>query len=277
MTIKSYFISNYTDGYLMEADYSQLEIRALAELSGDTVLKRDLDSGRDLHTINAANWLSKDYSAVTKEERRAAKTISFQLQYGASYKGIAKRNGISPEAAKRFIDRYEDRYNGVAAWQHHVMTQVKRSRVPSSKHSPAGKPLGMGMYSCPVTKRMYTFYEKESTNGFYAGKVDFYSPEVKNYPVQGFATGDIVPMMVGKLMRQLLRYKGVRLINTVHDSILVDVHGDHTPESIARILKGTLEGVPHYLKEDYGYVANNVFPVDVKWGKNWHDMVDIKV
>lgn len=276
MSIKEYFVSRFDGGTLMEADYSQLEIRALAELSGDINLKYDLDSGVDLHTLNAANWKGKRISDVTKEERRQAKTISFQLQYGASAGGIAKRMGIDKLEAQAFIEAYESRYQQVIKWQRKVMEEVEGNPYPANKYSPSGYQLQYGNYICPITKRRYTFLQRERTD--FRGKVDveFYTPEVKNYPVQGFATGDVVPMMLGKLMRQIYREcPSVVLLGSVHDSVLLDVPKDVDVYRIGRMLKHTLEDVPYYLKEDYGYVANNVFPVDVSVGMNWGSMLDI--
>lgn len=276
MSIKEYFVSRFDGGTLMEADYSQLEIRALAELSGDTNLKYDLDSGVDLHTLNAANWKGKHISDVTKEERRQAKTISFQLQYGASAGGIAKRMGIAKAEAQAFISAYEERYEDIIHWQHRVIWEVEKNTYPANKYSPSGYQLQYGNYTCPITKRRYTFLQRERTKFSGHTDVEFYAPEVKNYPVQGFATGDVVPMMLGKLMRQIYREcPDVVLLGSVHDSVLLDVPKDVDVYRVGRMLKHTLEDVPYYLKEDYGYVANNVFPVDVSVGMNWGSMLDI--
>ena len=273
MSIKRFFKSRFVGGKIVEGDYSQLEIRVLAELSGDKQLMRDVDE-TDLHSIRAAEWKGKRVADVTPLERRLAKTISFQLQYGAGFKSIAATNNITIEEAKSFVEAYYRRYPSVVAWQERVMAQVVKSRVPSSKRTKAGVPAGEGKYICPVTSREYTFYEKDGFTRAWGKDVGptFYAPEVKNYPVQGLATGDIVPMVLGRLSRHMLRmgYDSL-LVNTVHDSIVIDAHPAEVDEMV-RVLKNIMELAPEYIKEDYEYVMRVELPVDVKVGESWDAM-----
>ena len=95
MSIKDCFISRWgSDGYLMEVDFSQLEVVALAILSGDPVLKDDLLSGRDMHRMRAAELFGIPEASVTDGQRQLCKQLSFQLQYGAGYKSMAEKNGF---------------------------------------------------------------------------------------------------------------------------------------------------------------------------------------
>ena len=209
---------------------------------------------------------------MTSEERRKAKQISFQLQYGASFNGIAKRNNISVSAAKEFISAYFDRYREVAEWQLNVLSEVENSRSTINKRTPNGYLVDQGQYTCPITRREYTFQTKDNK---YTNGTSFYHPEIKNYPVQGFATADIVPTVLGRLMRQILKVDyPLTLVGTVHDSILVDTDEKHMYQA-ARLVKGVMEDVNVYFKEDYDYDLIMSYPVDLKAGVNWGEMFDI--
>jgi DNA polymerase-1 len=272
MSVKKYFISRYKDGYILEADYSQLEIRVLAELSGDATLKKDLLSS-DLHAIRAAQWKKKNVEDVTNAERNAAKRISFQLQYGAGYKSIAETNDITVEEAKAFVKAYYDRYPQVSIWQDLNIGLVESSRVPSTHRTTSGLPAGKGQLVCPVTQRRYTFFEKDG----YHGGASFYSPEIKNYPVQGLATGDIVPLVLGRLMRRLLHEElECKLINTVHDSIILDVEESKLLRA-GRVLKETMEMAPTFIKNDYNYEWTTPLPVDVNYGRDWEHLTPLEL
>ena len=98
---------------IMAADYSQIELRIMAHLSGDSGLLRAFAEGRDVHEATAAEMFGVDPSAVTGEQRRAAKAINFGLMYGMSAFGLAARLDVGRVEAQQYIDRYFDRYPGV--------------------------------------------------------------------------------------------------------------------------------------------------------------------
>src|SRR3990167_6042155 len=121
--IKECFTSRFHLGVLMEADYKQLEVCVLAVLSGDKQLKSDLLSGMDLHELRAKELFRT--VAVTKEQRRIAKALSFQLQYGSGPNNMAVNLGIPINVAKAFINLYYERYPAVADWQNANIALVK--------------------------------------------------------------------------------------------------------------------------------------------------------
>jgi DNA polymerase I-like protein with 3'-5' exonuclease and polymerase domains len=263
-------------GTLVEADYSQLEIRVLAELSGCGQLRRDLDEGVDLHAVRASEWLRKPLADVTSGERKQAKQISFQLQYGAGIKSIAKTNGITEADAKRFVDCYYARYPGVRLWQDTTEGAVTLTRKPSSKKGPSGMPLGKGTLSYGYG-RGFTFYEKE--NHGYGKPSGFYPPDLKNYPVQGVATGDVVQLCLGRLARaQLvdsrLRHHDWAMVNTVHDSILIGCH-EKDLTYVTDMVQYYMEDMPRWLKEQFGWYFETPLPTDVKVGATWFDMKEL--
>lgn len=278
--IRSAFISRYgEDGWLLEADFSQLEVVALAFLSQDKQLLYDVTHGVDIHAINAANLFGQGFS---EKQRKLAKRLSFQLQYGAGAKSMAKKNKIELETAKKFIEHYYARYPRVKEWQEEIKEAVEASREISKKRTEKGIPAGMGRYDS-ITGRRYVFYEYDAPDWVVdrTGQQTAFSPtETKNYPVQGFATGDIVPLVLGKLYRKIKEVEEwdnkVKLINTVHDSILVDVHWTVRDEC-AIMIKETMEKAPEYLKEELGIDFNIQLKAEVKAGRNWLNMETLKI
>jgi DNA polymerase I len=286
--IKDYFISRYYYGTLMEFDYSQLEIIALAILSNDSVLKSDIFSGTDLHTVRAAQMFRKKEEHVTKEERRIAKVFSFQLQYGSGAKNMAADQGVSVALAQSFIDGYYDRYPDVKIWQDNNLRDVVSSRRPSQKLAEDGRgTIGFGYLVSP-TGRRYVFYEDmvhkhQGFNGGVGSKYKFSPTKIKNYPVQGFATADIVPIMLGEVFSLLntTEFFPIKplLINTVHDSILIDVD-TNDPETLKFFggkVKEKLESAPAIMKELFNINITLPLKVDVEFGKTWGSMKKLDI
>ena len=289
--IRWYFCSRYGDaGKLLELDYSQLEIYTLAFLSGDKTLKSDLLSGKDLHAISAEALFGKGF---TPHQRKIAKTLSFQLQYGAGAASMAKKNNISKLVAKKFIDNYYNRYPTVREWQDEVLKDVNsRRRVdPKGRRTKSGIPAGICKINSP-TNRRYTFLEHDAPEWLHDAAVTSFSPtQAKNYPVQGFATGDIVPMMLGILHNKLNEFNREKfrdgtpeykyhpvptlLVGTVHDSVLFDCPSSQSAMEWGLIAKEEMEKAPKYLKSIFNIDFDLPLPVEAKWGKNWHDMKDV--
>ena len=145
--IKKVFVSRFgDDGVIVEADWSQLEVYALAFLSGDKQLKQDLIDGIDIHSMNAANLKGVSYShfvlrislgdADAIKARKLAKALSFQLQYGAGPAKMAKTNKCSEKLAKDFIKTYFTRYPGVKVYHDELQAAVKENRKASTARTP---------------------------------------------------------------------------------------------------------------------------------------------
>jgi DNA polymerase I-like protein with 3'-5' exonuclease and polymerase domains len=276
--IKEAFISRFDGGYLLEADFGQLEVYALAYLSQDKQLKQDLLDGLDLHCVNAAALINQPYAIfkgrvdggdyIAINQRKLAKTMSFQLQYGAGAAKIAKENGCTEDFARKFIRLYYERYSGVKAYHDEMLVVVPRLRRPSDKRTSSGLPAG---YSCyhSHTGRMYTFYEEDSYKG-----VSFSPTQIKNYPVQGFATGDIVPLVLGHLHNYLCNdvlTEHILLINTIHDSILEDVKPNYVHIAADRT-KRIMEQAPELLRQYFNIDLGMPLKAEIKVGKTWATM-----
>lgn len=266
MSIKDCFVSRYRGGYLVEVDFSQLEVVALAILSKDKQLISDINNGLDMHRVRAAKLFGKEEWEVTQKERQLAKQLSFQLQYGAGAKSMAEKNEVSVDTAKEFIRQYYMRYPQVELWQAEVLAEVQRNRQPSSHRTAKGYPAGIGHHYSP-TGRIYTFREYDS---YVEGATDFSPTEVKNYPVQGFATGDIMALFRGKVMRS----GGVAIlsVNTVHDSIMFDVPDTRCVVEVSDLCRRVARELPATIKELWDIIVPVEFKVECKYGPTWASM-----
>ena len=273
--VRKHYTSRFENGRILELDFSQLEIYVLAFLSQDSQLIDDLLSGADLHGISAENLFGAMY---TKAHRKIAKQLSFQLQYGAGAKSMAASNDILITTARKFIKNYYERYPQVKAFQDRMIEEVEKLRETSEKRTKKGLPAGVAKWQS-LSGRIYTFVEQDAPS-FVDKEASFSPTQIKNYPTQGFATGDIVPLVVGKLYRRLLDWSNeiadpVLMIGTVHDSVVFDCANKSVAKLWAKEAKKVMEMAPEYVREVFGIEFNLPLRVEAEYGENWHDMVEL--
>ena len=274
--IKSAFISRFADGKIVEADFKQLEMIALAYLSNDTQLMDDICMGRDMHTELYIDLFGR---APTKEQRKEVKPISFALVYGAGANKIADQSGLSVEFVKKFISVFYTRYEGVARYHNEIMDAVNNTSVHKGKKDTDGIPIKESVIVSP-TGRHYPFEQYTAPDFILARdpKAKTFSPtEIKNRPVQGLATADIVPLAVGKLYRTIYvrnLHKGIRLINTVHDSVMADAQPDYVAH-LANVMKEILTATPATIEETWGFKFPLPLDINVSSGPTWLDQQEI--
>lgn len=292
INIKKCFTSRFDRGFIVELDFSQLEVIGAALISGDPVMKQDILDGVDSHS-QSASWLNPQhsYEEILREYkagdpyftklRKNAKAPRFELQYGAQAPSIARNNNLTREVAQGFIDRYYARYSVLQEFQDSVMEEIVKSRKPTSQQTKWNKyPVGRGEY-VSVTGRRYVFFEEEAP-AFLQRKgtlTQFSSTQPKNYPMQGFATGDVVPEVLGRVHEFLgTKDKMVREhvlpINTVHDSVIFDVHEDFM--YIVEDIRQVMERAPEWMYDRFGLTLDLPFKVDVEYGINWQDLKEYK-
>lgn len=270
--VKKIFTSRYgRDGCIIEVDYSQLEVVAAAFLSQDKSMIADIITGRDTHRENAAVVFNKSTKDVTKEERQIAKIASFQLLYGAGLNKIADvMFDGNKDLAATFINTYYDNYPRLKEWQNETIQRMATNRQSSEYRTQRNYPAGVSkLQSC--TGRIYTFIESDAPDFLREkGVMTAFSPTVaKNYPVQGLATADIVPIMLGKLFRVLSKHRDkCLLINTVHDSVLLDCKKDHLT-IVCNTVKMILESVPQVFKQEFNIDFNVPVKVEIEVGDSW--------
>ncbi len=278
--IKKAFVSRWgDDGVVLEADYSQLEMIMLAVLSGDVQLMTDILSGVDMHRALFKDMHGRE---MRPEERKPFKRCSFALVYGAGPTGVAQQGSISKMEALTFIRTFYARYPGVKKWHDEMFKAVEAGRYyEGRKDTETGLPVGESCYQSPMSGRCYVFREyplAPNIAKWKGKKVGFSPTEIKNYPVQGGATADIVPLVLGKLYRVLRNNAVLKdhclMTNTVHDSVLFDVHKSVLDEAIVTI-KSVMESAPKFIKEAFGFDFPLKLNVGMSCGPNWMEQDEI--
>lgn len=285
--IKACFISRFgSDGKMMEADYSQLEVVVQGCLSGDKQLCLDLNNKVDFHCKRLAVKLGEDYNEVKKKSkdenhvdyefysvlRTNIKTFSFQLAYGAGKFTIAESTGMSIDDVEQLMEIEDKMYPGVSQFNNKVKETVEDSSIGNYVFIPAfGKTVRQGTYVAPSNTR-YTFVQQEAPAYMQKrGVTHSFSPtQMKNYPVQGTG-GEMVQVVLGKLFRHFLNNNNydnkAYLVNTVHDCIWADCHNSVVAQ-VAQDIKPIMEAIPEYYKELFNWDITVPFPVEVEAGNN---------
>ena len=270
--VKRAYISRFPNGKILELDYSQLEMVALAYLANDKQLIEDIKNGRDMHK-ELYNGMYGRYP--TDAERKPFKRFSFLLVYGGGVTTLMAQSGCDRATAKKFISTFYTRYKGVKQYHESIVKEANDKAVISYEEGVSGPQYTY--YHPSPTGRHYVF--KKYANDYKAGELTFSPTELKNWPIQGFATGDVVPMMVGILLRKLeeagLSHKAL-LVMTVHDSVLLDTEEDVCYDA-ACIAKDTLEKAPLYLKQYFNIDFPCQLKVGVDVGTTWQDKTALEI
>jgi DNA polymerase-1 len=239
--IRAGFVAE-TGNLFIGADYSQVELRLLAHLSGDVELIRRFRQGDDIHTTTAAAVFGVDPSAVTPELRRRAKVINFGILYGMSPFGLSRELGIGGKEAKTYIDHYFERYPGVKEY----IDELKAT---------AGK----DGYVLTIMGRRRILKDIDSRNRVLREAAERMAI---NTPIQGSAA-DLIKMAMIRVDREF-REAGMeaRLILQVHDELIVEAPKREAAGS-ERILKEAMEGVAK---------LSVPLTVSLSRGKNWGEI-----
>ena len=201
--IRKAFIPSDDDHLLLSADYSQVELRLMAHLSGDESLIATFEHGEDIHAATAAKLFNKTLDEVTSEERRRAKTANFGIIYGISAFGLSQRLEIPRKEAKEIIDGYFASYPGVKKYMDNVVEKAKEE----------------GFVSTIFGRRRY-LNDIASHNAIARGLAE---RNAVNAPIQGSAA-DIMKIAMINVHRRFAA-EGIRsrVILQVHDELVVDM------------------------------------------------------
>lgn len=270
--VKRAYISRYGEqGCMLELDYSQLEMVALAYIANDQQLIDDINNGRDMHRELYKEMYGR---YPTDKERKPFKRFSFLLVYGGGATTLMAQSGCDKRTAYRFIDTFYKRYRGVKDYHERIVKTAEAEK--DIVYDPTVSGPRYYYTNISPTGRRYIF------NKYYNDrKKDWtFSPtELKNWPIQGFATGDVVPMSVGVLLRALERAKlsdKALLIMTVHDSVVLDIP-KYLLYTVASIAKNALESAPQNLKKFFNIDFPCKLSVGVEYGDNWQDKKELKL
>jgi DNA polymerase-1 len=223
-------------GYkLVTCDYSQAELRILAELSGDEAFVSAFRSGQDLHTLTASQMFGVPVDQVQKSQRSAAKAINFGLAYGMGPGGLAPRLGVSLDESKALISKYFAAYPGVQRW-------LDKAAKDSVRLGYSVTPLGR--------KRFYNMPDeslKRTNEDEWRKQISAIERQGKNSPIQG-CNADMTKLALINL-RTALRGWDARTVNTVHDEIVVEAREDQAEEVKHIVEKAMIEAGEALLKE----------------------------
>jgi DNA polymerase I-like protein with 3'-5' exonuclease and polymerase domains len=232
-------VSRFEDGYILEGDYSQLEFRVAGFLSKDKTIYKEVTDGFDVHSYTAS---------VMGVSRQEAKSHTFKPLYG----GI-----LGTDKQMRYYSAFKEKYSGITQWHEDLQNEAvstKKVVLPSG--------------------REYAFkFAKFTSRGTATN-----ATAIKNYPVQGFATADLLPLALIKLHKRLreLNKQGVQslLINTVHDSLVMDVHPQEK-EQMVDLMKECMLCISEECKVRYDLVFDMPIDIELKIGRDWLNLEEI--
>jgi DNA polymerase-1 len=201
---------------LLAADYSQIELRIMAHLSGDEGLLRAFRDGLDVHRATAAEVFGVDADAVSGDQRRAAKAINFGLMYGMSAFGLARQIGVGRGEAQDYVNRYFHRYPGVRAFMDRIREQARRD----------------GYVETVFGRRLYLneIHSRNATQRAAAERAAI------NAPMQGTAA-DIIKRAMLAVDAWLGARDDARMLLQVHDELVFEVR----PEAVEELTRGLRE------------------------------------
>jgi len=228
------------DRLLISADYSQLELRILAELADEPELKAAFAQGADIHIRTAAALLGCREDQVTPEARRLAKTVNYGIIYGMSEHGLAQRLGIELEAARQFIASYFARYSRVAAWTDSVIAQAAQTGIARTAFGRIRPISGLR------TNAENTQEPQESSPASLLRSSASHDARraAVNTPIQGTAADIIKRAMV--LAHQRLSRAGYQggLVLQVHDELLLEIEQPRVHEAAQLVQQAMTEAWP---------------------------------
>lgn len=230
------------DGYLLvDADYSQIELRVLAHISGDEIMKKAFLDGVDIHTVTASQVFNQPIEWVTPDLRSKAKAVNFGIVYGIGAFSLSKDIGVSMTKASEYIRAYLSKYSGIA----HYMDKT----VAKARHD--------GYVETMFGRRRYIKELAAKNKNLQA----FGERVAKNTPIQGTAA-DIIKIAMIRVYNRLRESKlDAKLILQVHDELIVEAKED-CADKVAALLKEEMENAVKLTVP---------MTVDVNIGKTWYD------
>ncbi len=237
--IRAGFIPGEVGWLLLSADYSQIELRILAHLSGDAMLVKAFREGADIHRLTAVRIFGGLEEFITPEMRDAAKTINFGVIYGMSANGLAQQLGISRTEARKFIDDYFESYSGVKRWIGETIDLARTN----------------GYVKTLLGRKRYVPNLNSSNKNLKAAAERI----AVNTPIQGTSADMIKKAMLGVHKRLKRGNLNARLLMQVHDELIFEV-----PEKEVESLTALA------IEEMGGALPLNVpVKVSVQTGNNW--------
>jgi len=239
--VKKVFVSRWEGGHVLEADFAQLEFRAAAFLSQDGVAIEEVTTGFDVHSYTSK--VITDAGQPTS--RQDAKAHTFAPLYGATGFGRSK-------AEAEYYTHFTEKYQGIKSWHGRLAKEAVTTGIIKT---PSGRE-----FSFPDVVRRRN------------GSVSHFT-QIKNYPVQSFATADIVPLILIQIENELSILQSC-IVNSVHDSIVIDVHPDEV-QKVIHVIKLVNSSMKPLIESQFNVALNVPLLLEAKIGNNWLDTKDI--
>ena len=239
--LRKFFVPKNEEYVLIDADYSQIELRVLAAVAGDERMIRAFAEGDDIHTLTAASVFGVPAEAVSEEQRKRAKAVNFGIIYGIGAFSLANDIGVPKYEAERYIENYLSKYPEVSAYLNETIENAKRD----------------GYVTTVFGRRRYIPELSSSKKQLQA----FGKRVAMNSPIQG-AAADIIKLAMINVSKALEK-SGIdaRLILQVHDELILEAH--HTcAKKAADILKQEMENAVDFVVP---------LAVDIGIGDNWFE------
>ncbi len=226
---------------LVDADYSQIELRVLAHISQDKVMQEAFCNGTDIHTLTASQVFGVPTDQVTPLQRRHAKAVNFGIVYGISEFSLAEDIGVTRYEARAYIDSYLEKYQGVRAYMKQVVEQARQT----------------GYTETLFGRRRYIPELKSSNFNVRSGAERI----ALNTPIQGTAA-DLIKLAMIRVEEALNRdFPEAQLLLQVHDELIVECPEAIAPQVAQRISR-EMESV---------YPLSIPLTAEAKYGKSWYD------
>lgn len=240
--------------FLVSFDYSQQELRILAELSGEQVLIDAFNTGEDIHATTAANLFDIGLSAVTKDQRRVGKTVNFGIVYGISAYGLADRLKIAKSQAQEFIDKYFAKYPGVKVFFDELLADARQQRYVRTI---------MGRRKSTAMLKSGNYMARAAAER-----------EIMNFPLQGSAADYMKLAMVE--VHELLENFPADIVLQIHDELLIEYDAAGM-ERLQLLQDEQFMRFVEAVRDEMRSVADLrvKFSVDAELGQNWLEMSEI--
>ena len=226
---------------LVDADYSQIELRVLAHIAGDKVMCDAFTNGLDIHTATASQVFGVPMEEVTSLQRRHAKAVNFGIVYGISEFSLAEDIGVSRWEAKEYIDNYKATYYGIKKYMEDVVVSARES----------------GYTETMFGRKRYIPELKASNFNVRSGAERI----ALNTPIQGTAA-DLIKLAMIRVENALNEnYPEAELLLQVHDELIVECPEEIAPQ-VAQLISREMEGIAK---------LNVPLLAEAKFGKSWYD------
>jgi len=229
------------DNVLVDADYSQIELRVLAHVADDAVMLDAFKNGADIHTVTASGVFGVPTDFVTDEMRRAAKAVNFGIVYGISDFSLAQDIKTTRKQAKQYIDNYLEKYSGVREYMKNVVENAREQG-----------------YVTTLSNRRRYLPELASSNFITRS---FGERVALNTPIQGTAADIIKIAMVNTRRALLAEGLKAKLILQVHDELIIEAPEDEK-DAVMTLLSREMENA---------FSLNVRLVADTQWGRTWYE------